>query len=134
MYEITVRSGEVRGKISDGIYAQMVEHAYWSVHLGLCAQMLDNGGFELDRCGDFPKVAQGWYLTTTNSQNMYKARLDSFDPYNALYSQQITIEKYASGQVELFQPALNIKSGWITQAFYSLKEMARLGLSWSLGR
>jgi alpha-N-arabinofuranosidase len=121
MYEITVRSGEVRGKISDGIYAQMVEHAYWSVHLGLCAQMLDNGGFELDRYGDFPEVAQGWYLTTTNSHNTYKARLDGFDPYNALYSQQITIEKYVSGQVELFQPALNIKSGVDYTGFLFLK-------------
>jgi len=99
------------GSVSPMIYGQMIEHAYWSVHLGLWAQLIDNGGFELDRDKKYPVVAQGWQLTSTNKGNQFIGRLDSVRPFNARFSQQISISKFTGGEVRLSQNDLYVKQG-----------------------
>ncbi len=44
---ITIDPQEKIGAVSPMVYGMMVEHYYWSVHLGLWAQLIDNGGFDL---------------------------------------------------------------------------------------
>ena len=82
MIEIDIHPDVVVGRASPMIYGQMIEHAYWSVHLGLWSQLLDNGGFELDRDGRHSTVAQGWRLSSTSPANEYSARLDTDNPFN----------------------------------------------------
>jgi hypothetical protein len=65
----SIDTEKVVGRVSPMIYGQMVEHAYWSEHLGLCAQMIDNRGFESDRDGVYDDVAQGWKVVSTDRNN-----------------------------------------------------------------
>jgi len=108
---VVVKVSEVVGNISPLIYGQMIEHAYWAVHLGLWAQMLDNGGFELDRDGKHLDIAEGWAVASTNPQNRYTCALDAYKPFNAFYSQSIQVAQYVGGQIRLFQRGLHVKKG-----------------------
>jgi len=121
MANITVKTKNIAGKISPNVYGQMVEHAYWSVHLGLCAQMLDNGGFELDRDQYWNKVAQGWKVVSTHSGNACRARLDSGDPYNGNHCQRLEVAKYAGGAVRLLQNGLSVEAGKKYKGFVILR-------------
>lgn len=121
MINITVHPDKVLGKISPMIYGQMVEHAYWSVHMGLCAQMLDNGGFEIDRDGEHRRVAQGWKVLKTDNGTDFTARLDEEEPYNGGACQKITVRKYAGGVVRLQQNYLSVRAGKRYKGFVMLK-------------
>ncbi len=121
MIKIKVNTNKVLGKISPMVYGQMVEHAYWSVHMGLCAQMLDNGGFEIDRDGTHRRVAQGWKVIKTNNATEFRARLDEDDPYNGGACQKIAIDRYAGGVVRLQQNSLSVLAGKRYRGFVMLK-------------
>lgn len=109
------------GAVSPMIYGQMIEHAYWSVHLGLWAQLIDNGGFELDRDKKYTGVAQGWELTSTNTGNQFTGKLDDQKPFNAGFSQQVSITKYTAGEVRLSQRGLFVKPGVDYKGFIFLR-------------
>jgi alpha-N-arabinofuranosidase len=111
MIKIEIHADRIKGKISPMIYGQMIEHAYCSVHLGLWAQMLDNGGFELDRDKKNDRVAEGWTLMSTSKENIYNASLDDEKPYNAKHSQKISVDKYCCGEIRLLQNNLSVRKG-----------------------
>jgi alpha-N-arabinofuranosidase len=121
MIQVKVATEKKTGKISPAIYGQMVEHAYWSVHLGLCAQMLDNGGFELDREHFHTKIAQAWKIISTDYQNEWVSRVDDESPYNGGYCQKITVKKYHGGVVRLQQNCLSVEKGKSYRGFIMLK-------------
>jgi alpha-N-arabinofuranosidase len=108
MLTIEVHPDRDKGPISPMIYGQMVEHAYWSVHLGLWAQMLDNGGFEMDRDRVHARVAQGWKVFSTCSGNAVTSKVDDDRPYNAKSSQKISVTRYTGGEVRLLQNGLHV--------------------------
>ena len=81
MINVDIFPDEVIGEINPVIYGQMIEHAYWSVHMGLWAQMLDNGGFELDKDEKYRTVAQGWNMTSTSPANKVQGSVDGEIPY-----------------------------------------------------
>jgi len=107
MLKYRIDVSDTAGYMNHMVYGQMVEHAYWSVHLGVCAQMLDNGGFEraedVSFYDDHLNVAQAWKLVSTHTKNEYYGRLDSEKPLNGIYSQKIVIDNYAGGHVRLQQ-------------------------------
>ncbi|MEL7610446.1 MAG: alpha-L-arabinofuranosidase C-terminal domain-containing protein [Bacillota bacterium] len=113
MLEFNIDTNNVVGRMSHMVYGQMVEHAYWSVHLGLCAQMLDNGGFEraedVSFYDDHSNVAQAWKLVSNNTKNSYYGRLDSEKPRNGHYSQKIVVDEYRGGHVRLQQTGVCAK-------------------------
>jgi len=116
-----IDAGKKIGTVSPMIYGQMVEQAYWSVHLGLWAQLIDNGGFELDRDKKYPTVAQGWELTSTDTGNQFDGKLDDQKPFNAGFSQQINISKFVGGEVRLSQKGLYVKRGVDYKGFVFLR-------------
>jgi alpha-N-arabinofuranosidase len=103
------------------LYGQMIEHAYWSVHMGLCSQMLDNGGFELDRDGGHTKIAQGWRIVTTDTGNVFYSHVDDETPYNGKHCQKITVYRYTGGAVRLAQNYLSVENGKSYKGFVMLK-------------
>jgi alpha-N-arabinofuranosidase len=119
--KFTIDADKKIGSVSPFIYGQMVEQAYWSVHLGLWAQLIDNGGFELDRDKKYPSVAQGWELTSTDTGNQFDGKLDDQKPFNAGFSQQINIPKFAGGEVRLSQKGLYVKRGVDYKGFVFLR-------------
>jgi len=121
MIKIQVDTGKKIGSISPMIYGQMIEHAYWSVHLGLCAQMLDNGGFELDRERRHYTVAQGWRLYSTHHENEYTALVTNEAPYNGQTCQKLTVKKFAGGCVRLTQHYLSVEKGRRYKGFILLR-------------
>ena len=121
MAQVTVDVNRVVGSVSPLLYGQMIEQAYWSVHLGLCTQMIDNGGFELDRDGIYRKVAQGWALFSTDPRNRYAARLDDQNTRVVGHAQLIEVSTYAGGEIRLIQRGLNVKSGVDYTGFVCLR-------------
>jgi alpha-N-arabinofuranosidase len=121
MIQVKVNAGKKLGKISPSVYGQMVEHAYWSVHMGLCSQMLDNGGFELDRDHFHTQVAQGWKIVTTDHRNEFVCRIDDESPYKSGYAQKITVKKYSGGAVRLQQNYMSLEKGKSYKGFILLK-------------
>jgi alpha-N-arabinofuranosidase len=127
--KVEILADKSKGIVSPMIYGQMIEHAYWSVHLGLWAQMLDNGGFELDRDSVNTSVAQGWLINSTSAENKYSARLDAKSPYNAKYSQKIIVTKNPEGEIMLFQNNLCFKKDVKYEGFVFLKGSAGKNVS-----
>jgi alpha-L-arabinofuranosidase len=121
MIQVKVNTGKKMGKISPAIYGQMVEHAYWSVHMGLSAQMLDNGGFELDREHSHTTIAQGWKLLSTDHRNELVGRVDDESPYKSGYCQKITVKKYSGGVIRLQQNYMSVEEGKSYKGFILLK-------------
>jgi alpha-L-arabinofuranosidase len=121
LIKFTIDAGRKIGAISPMIYGQMIEHAYWSVHLGLWAQLIDNGGFELDRDEKCFNVAQGWELVSTDTGNQFVGKLDDREPFNARFSQQIKISKFTRGEVRLSQKGLYVKRGTDYKGFVFLR-------------
>ena len=117
----SINADQTIGDVSPMIYGQMIEQAYWSVHLGLWTQLIDNGGFELDRDQQFRRVAQKWNLMSTNTDNHFSAELDKENPFNAKFSQKINIGRYVSGELRLSQKGLYVKRGVDYEGFIFLR-------------
>ena len=121
MIQVHVNTNKKEGKISPALYGQMVEHAYWSVHMGLSAQMLDNGGFELDRDRSHTRIAQGWKIVSTDHRNEFSARLDDESPWKGGHCQKINVMYYAGGVIRLQQNYLSVVKGRSYKGFILLK-------------
>lgn len=121
MIRFTIDPSKVLGTVSENLYGQMVEHAYWSVHLGISSQLMDNGGFELDRDGIHSNVAEGWKLLSSNALNRYHAILDAEKPYNGKHSQKVTVDSYARGEIVLQQNFINLRKGVANEGFIFMR-------------
>lgn len=121
MIRFRIDPSKVLGTVSENLYGQMVEHAYWSVHLGLSSQLVDNGGFELDRDGIHHDVAEGWKLLSSNAMNCYHALLDTEKPYNGKHSQKIVIDSYVRGEVVLQQNFIRLRKDVANKGFIFMR-------------
>ena len=118
---VTVDLERTAGAVTPFVYGQLIEQAYWSVHLGLCDQLIDNGGFELDADQAHRDVAQGWTIASTDPRNSFSGRLDDQNPRNGRFSQKITVSTFSGGEVRLLQQGLCVHRGVEYKGFASLR-------------
>lgn len=134
MYQVNINASKVLGEVNPMLYGQMVEHAYWSVHLGVSSQLLDNGGFEFGQPDAFHSghasgnvhpsvgdVAEGWQIFCNHPGNRYHSILDVENPYNAQSCQKLVVDEYVGGEVLLQQCFILCKKGVANEGFVFMR-------------